>query len=94
MNNTRRLFPSLVRSEATLFSSAMNVRAEAISAGALPCSSSAAIVSTRPSIFAASQLPIFAPGSETEVMANKRNRKAKKKHRKRQEGKEVSLRRA
>jgi hypothetical protein len=28
------------------------------------------------------------------VMANKRNRKAKKKHRKRQEGKEVSLRRA
>jgi hypothetical protein len=92
MNNTRRLFPSLVRSEATFFSSAMTVRAEAISAGgALPCS--AAIVSTRPSIFAASQLPIFAPG-ETQVMANKRNRKVKKKHRKRQEGKEVSLRRA
>lgn len=92
MNNTRRLFPSLVRSEATFFSSAMTVRADAISAGALPCSSSAAIVSTRPSIFA-SQLPIFAPG-ETQVMANKRNRKVKKKHRKRQEGKEVSLRRA
>ncbi len=93
MNNTRRLFPSLVRSEATFFSSAMTVRAEAISAGPLPCSSSAAIVSTRPSIFAAPQLPIFAPG-ETQVMANKRNRKVKKKHRKRQEGKEVSMRRA
>jgi hypothetical protein len=88
MNGTRRLFPSLLRStEAFSFPSAATVRGDAISA--LPCPSAASIFG-RPSIFAS---PPSIP-SEAEIMANKRNRKVKKKHRKRQGGKEVSLRRS
>lgn len=91
MNATRRL---ILTSDIALSGAARSSAAPLV-----PALRSANPVGSAPlrvgSTFAPWQRPIFVAGEEElNLMANKRTRKAKKKHRKRQEGKEISLRRA